>query len=166
MCNVTISLIELLRRFPDQDTTRVWMEKERWPDGPVCPRCQKHDRIGTRKHGYYRCGHCLLVFTVRTGTVMERSHIPLHKWMYGQYMLVTARKGISSVQLSKEIGITQKSAWFMLQRLREACRTKTGPLSGIIERQLEFKGLTFNPFLVILSVVKTNNLTKKREKGK
>ena len=62
-----------------------------------------------------------LDFTIRTGTIFERSHIPLHKWLYAMYLLVTARKGISSLQLAKEIGVTQKSAWFMLQRLREAC---------------------------------------------
>ena len=73
------------------------------------------------------------IFTVRTKTVMQRSHIPLHKWIYGMYLLVTARKGISSVQLSKELGISQPSAWFMLQRLREACKDGDGPLSGIVE---------------------------------
>ena len=64
---------------------------------------------------------------------MERSHTPLHKWIYGVCLLVTARKGISSLQLSKELGITQKSAWFMLQRLRKACKDTDSPLSGIVE---------------------------------
>jgi transposase-like protein len=67
------------------------------------------------------------------GTVMERSHIPLHKWVYTMYLLVTARKGISSLQLAKEIGITQKSAWFLLHRLREACGSKFDKLTGIVE---------------------------------
>ncbi len=71
--------------------------------------------------------------TVRTGTVMERSHIPLQKWLYAMYMLVTSRKGISSAELHTKIGIMQKSAWFMLHRLREACRDKDSPLSGIVE---------------------------------
>lgn len=70
---------------------------------------------------------------MRTGTIFERSHIPLHKWLYAMYLLVTARKGISSLQLSKEIGITQKSAWFVLHRLREACGDKLTVLSGIVE---------------------------------
>jgi transposase-like protein len=92
------------------------------------------DRITTRKNGYYRCNECKEDFTVRTGTIFERSHIPLHKWIYAMYLLVTARKGISSLQLSKEIGITQKSAWFMLHRLREACGGKDlKKLRGIIE---------------------------------
>lgn len=66
---------------------------------------------------YYRCNQCREDFTVRTGTIFERSHVPLHKWLYAMYLLVTARKGISSMQLSKEIGITQKSAWAMKRRL-------------------------------------------------
>jgi transposase-like protein len=68
---------------------------------------------------------CKEDFTVRTGTIFERSHVPLHKWVYAMYLLVTARKGISSLQLAKEIGVTQKSAWFMLHRLREACGSKS-----------------------------------------
>ena len=77
---------------------------------------------------------CREDFTVRTGTVMERSHIPLHKWLYAMYLLVTARKGISSLQLAKEIGVTQKTAWFLLHRLREACGGRNlTKLKGIIE---------------------------------
>ena len=70
---------------------------------------------------------------MRTGTIFERSHVPLHKWVYAMYLLLTARKGISSIQLAKEIGITQKSAWFVLQRLREACGSDIGKLAGIVE---------------------------------
>ena len=73
------------------------------------------------------------VFTVLTKTVMERSHIPLHKLIYGMYLLVTACKDISSMQLAKEIGIRQGSAWFMLQRLRESCKGTSGLLSCIVE---------------------------------
>ena len=70
---------------------------------------------------------------MRTGTIFERSHVPLHKWVYAMYLLVTARKGISSMQLAKEIGITQKSAWFVLQRLREACGSDIWQAPGIVE---------------------------------
>jgi hypothetical protein len=72
-------------------------------------------------------------FTVRTGIIFERSHVPLHKWIYAMYLVVTARKGISSMQLAREIGITQKSAWFVLQRFRGACAGKTDKLFGIVE---------------------------------
>lgn len=70
---------------------------------------------------------------INTGTIFERSHVPLHKWIYAMYLLVTARKGISSLQLAKEIGITQKSAWFVLHRLREACGGNLEKLQGIVE---------------------------------
>jgi len=83
--------------------------------------------------GWYWCSECREKFTVRVGTVLERSHIPLHKWVYAMYLLVTARKGISSLQLSKEIGVTQKSAWFMLHRLREACGSDLDKLQGLVE---------------------------------
>lgn len=129
----TISTFELFKLFPDQEAARVYLEGRLWPDGPRCPVCGLGERITVRKGGYYRCNQCQEDFTVRTGTIFERSHIPLHKWVYAMYLLVTARKGISSLQLSKEIGITQKSAWFMLHRLREACGKDLGKLRGIVE---------------------------------
>ena len=89
--------------------------------------------ITARKGGFYRCNQCKEDFTVRTGTIFERSHVPLHKWVYAMYLLVTARKGISSMQLAKEIGVTQKTAWFMLGRLREACGDDFDKLRGIVE---------------------------------
>lgn len=132
--NVTISTFQLFSIFPNEESARAYLEGRRWPNGAVCPTCQSGERITVRKNGYYRCNECKQDFTVRTGTIFERSHIPLHKWIYAMYLLMTARKGISSLQLSKEIGITQKSAWFMLHRLREACGGKDlKKLSGIIE---------------------------------
>ena len=83
--------------------------------------------------GFYRCNACKTDFTVRTGTIFERSHIPLDKWIYAMYLLMTARKGVSSLQLGKEIGVTQKSAWFMLHRIREACGNNPTVLCGIVE---------------------------------
>lgn len=133
MSRSTISTFELFQMFPDQESARHYLESRLWPDGVMCPTCRKGERITTRKGGYYRCNACQLDFTVRTGTIFERSHIPLHKWLYAMYLLVTARKGISSLQLAKEIGVTQKSAWFMLQRLREACGSKIDKLRGMVE---------------------------------
>jgi transposase-like protein len=130
---ITISTFELFKMFPDQESARVYLESRIWPKGAKCPCCGLPDRITIRKGGYYRCNQCKEDFTVRTGTIFERSHVPLHKWLYAMYLLVTSRKGISSMQLSKEIGITQKSAWFVLQRLREACGNDTTVLSGIVE---------------------------------
>src|SRR5260370_2486374 len=133
MSRSTISTFQLFKLFPDADTARQYLEARLWPDGSKCPTCLKSGRITTRKDGFYRCNACKLDCTIRTGTIFERSHVPLHKWLYAMYLLVTARKGISSLQLGKEIGITQKSAWFVLQRLREACGGDQTKLSGIVE---------------------------------
>jgi transposase-like protein len=133
MSKSTISTFELFQMFPDQESARAYFEGKRWPDGAVCPACGEAQRIGTRKGGFYRCNSCLTDFTIRTGTIFERSKVPLHKWLYAMYLLVTARKGISSVQLHAQIGVTQKTAWFMLQRLREACGNDPTLLAGIVE---------------------------------
>jgi transposase-like protein len=129
----TISTFQLFKMFPDQDSARLYLESRLWPSGPQCPVCGLGERITVRKGGYYRCNQCQEDFTVRTGTIFERSHVPLHKWLYAMYLLVTARKGISSLQLSKEIGVTQKTAWFLLHRLREACGKDLQKLRGIVE---------------------------------
>lgn len=130
---VTISTFQLFKRFPDQESAHTYLEGRLWPKGVRCPCCGLGERITTRKDGFYRCNQCKEDFTVRTGTIFERSHVPLHKWLYAMYLLVTSRKGISSMQLSKEIGITQKSAWFVLQRLREACGKDLAVLRGVVE---------------------------------
>ncbi len=131
--NITISTFQLFKMFPDQETARSYLESRLWPNGVRCPCCGLGDRITIRKNGFYRCNQCKEDFTVRTGTIFERSHVPLHKWIYAMYLLITSRKGISSMQLSKEIGITQKSAWFVLQRLREACGSDLTTLYGVVE---------------------------------
>jgi transposase-like protein len=137
---VTISTFQLFEMFPDQESARVYLEGRLWPNGVKCPTCKCGERITTRKGGYYRCNACQFDFTVRTGTIFGRSHVPLHKWLYAMYLLVTSRKGISSLQLSKEIGITQKSAWFLLHRLREACGNDLTKLQGIVEIDETFVG--------------------------
>ena len=131
----TLSKFEFMAQFPNDDAVRVWFERLRWPKERVCPACGEAGKSAELKDraGFYRCRPCRIVFTVRTGTVLERSHIGLKKWLFAIYLLQTACKGTSSVQLSKEIGIQQRSAWFMLHRLREACDIRSIKLSGIIE---------------------------------
>lgn len=121
---------ELFQMFPSAESARVYLEARRWPEGAVCPACAEAGRIGIRKGGFYRCNACLLDFTVRTGTIFARSHVPLHKWLYAMYLFVV---GVSSVQLAKQIGVTQKTAWFMLKRLREACSNDPDELAGVLE---------------------------------
>lgn len=136
MSKSTISTFQLFSLFPDNESARVYLEGRLWPSGPVCPDC-KSERISERpaRPGFYHCNACNFDFTIRTGTIFERSKIPLHKWVYAMYLLVTARKGISSMQLAKEIGVTQKTAWFMLGRLREACSAPDSQdkLKGVVE---------------------------------
>ena len=146
MDKITISAYEFMQRFPDERTARHHIERIRWEGRPVCPHCQETRRIQVRKvEGPFRCGVCKTDFTVRTGTIFERSHVPLDKWLYAIYLVVTSRKGISSLQLSKEIGVTQKTAWFMLQRIRTACGQEDddGPggfLAGIAESDETYIG--------------------------
>lgn len=140
MSQSTIGTFQLFELFPDEQSARVYLEGRLWPNGTVCPTCKAGERITPRKAGYYRCNACQLDFTIRTGTIFERSHVPLHKWVYSMYLLVTARKGISSMQLAKEIGITQKSAWFVLGRLREACGGQFEKLRGMVEVDETFGG--------------------------
>jgi transposase-like protein len=149
MCKVTISTYEFHARFPNEETAREHIEKKRWQGKPTCPHCgcekQQYPQKRDGKAGYYLCYRCKKVYTVRTGTLFERSHVPLHKWLFAIYLVVTARKGISSMQLSKELGIRQGTVWFMLQRIREVCgKWDKGEgawfLSGIVEADETYIG--------------------------
>ncbi len=134
--NLTISTFQLFERYPNAESARVYFEERRWHGHVVCPHCGSDDRISARsgkRIGYYRCGDCKEEFTVRTSTIFERSHVPLHKWLYAMYFVVTSRKDISSLQLSKQISVTQKTSWFMLGRLREACGGDYEQLKGVVD---------------------------------
>jgi transposase-like protein len=130
-----LSFLDMVDRFPDEEAAIMYLKDVLWPEGPVCPFCgSKHHNVRANPM-YLYCADCRKSYTIRTGTIFQRSHVPLHKWLYAIYLVVTARKGVSSLQLSKELGITQKSAWFMLQRIRSACGNDGGCdlLSGIVE---------------------------------
>ena len=129
----TISAFEFFRRYPNERAAIEYVEQRRWPDGITCAYCESERTTRQRDYRYHQCRDCRKKFTVRTGTIFERSHISLDKWLYAMYLLQTSRKGISSLQLSKELGITQKSSWFMLHRLREACDIEASPMSGVVE---------------------------------
>jgi len=130
---LTISTRELFRLFPDAESARKYIETRVWPNGPVCPRCSGNEKITARKNGFYRCNPCKKDFSVRAGTIFEHSKVALDKWVHAMYLLLTARKGISSMQLSKELSVTQATAWFILMRLREACGADMEALNGIVE---------------------------------
>jgi transposase-like protein len=122
--------------FADEDKARKFLEASRWPDGAVCPHCGQLDTVKplggkSMGPGWYFCNDCREKFTVRVGTLYERSHIPLHKWLAATHLMVSSKKGISAHQLHRLLGITYKSAWFMAHRIREAMTPiKIGPLGG------------------------------------
>jgi transposase-like protein len=131
-----LSTYQLIQRFPDEDAAIEYLKPILWPGGAVCPYCgsgRARPRTGDRKDVHV-CAGCRKEFTIRVGTVFHRSHVPLHKWLYAMCLIVTSRKGVSSLQLSKEIGVTQKAAWFLLHRIRAAYGNQVGKiLSGIVE---------------------------------
>jgi transposase-like protein len=119
--------------FTDEDKAREHLEHVHWPNGPICPHCGECERV-TRletRPGLVQCNNCRSQFTVTIGTVMERSHIPLHKWVLASHLLMASKKGISAHQLHRMLGISYKAAWFMMHRLREAMRDSSpSPLGG------------------------------------
>jgi transposase-like protein len=133
-----------MKEFPNEDSAKKYLENKLWNGNPTCPFCkqtsQKRIWNDPAKKGLYRCKDCRKRFTITKNTIYESSKIDLRNWLYAEYLLVTARKGISSYQLSKELGITQKSAWFMLQRLRAACNSQIGMLSGVVEMDETYIG--------------------------
>lgn len=140
--------------FKNDHAARNLIQSVRWPNGPVCSHCGTINRAYAVKgrDGLYRCAEpeCRKDFTVTTGTVMERSKIPLHKWMMAFYLMNASKKGASSHQLHRALGITYQSAWFMTHRIREAMRDGgfTGPLGGegeIVEADETYYGPTEKP---------------------
>lgn len=124
--------------FHNADTAREYLESIRWPNGPECPHCgavNEATKLAAKtkatRDGVYKCRPCRKPFSVTVGTVFERSHIPLHKWLTAFHLLAASKKGISSHQLSRMLGLTYKSAWFMSHRIREAMKAPAlAPLLG------------------------------------
>lgn len=137
-----ISLYQFLQKFPDEKSARAFFEQRRWNGMPCCPHCGSISvsAIKSEKPMPYRCKDCRKHFSVRTGTVLSESKLPLHKWLMAIYMLHTARKGVSSIQMSKELGITQKSAWFLNHRIREAMNRCNGLFGGEVEVDETYMG--------------------------
>jgi transposase-like protein len=118
-------LMELIRYFADPDTCLQFAVEFRWPNGVICPRCQALDPrfISTRR--VWECKGCKKQFSVKNGTIMEDSPLPLDKWFAAIWLITNAKNGISSYEIHRALGITQKSAWFVLHRVRFAMMTGT-----------------------------------------
>ena len=147
MCDITNSI------FHDEESARAFLEKERWPDGVVCPFCESKKHVkalngASMGSGWYYCNACdQAKFTVRTGSIMERSHVPLAKWAMAFRLMASSKKGVSSKQLQRMLGVSYRTAWFIGHRIREAMRpasvAETGPLGGkgkVVESDETFVG--------------------------
>lgn len=140
------------QHLQDEETAYQWVEAHVWPDGPVCSHCGESERVSkmqgkaTRK-GLYKCYACRKQFNVKIGTIFEKSHVAMHLWLQAFYLMAGSKKGISSNQLHRTLGVTLNTAWFMSHRIREAMRTGdlSPPLggngtSGVVEADETFVG--------------------------
>jgi transposase-like protein len=133
--------------FHNEEAAYAYIEARLWPKGPVCPHCRATKRIGklhgkSYRIGLYKCYVCRKQFTVKIGTIFEDSHVPLDVWLSAIYLIASSKKGVSSNQLHRTLGVTLKTAWFMSHRIREAMRTGNlapfGSNSGIVESDETF----------------------------
>lgn len=140
---VANSLVALMQQFNDEEKCVRYLASVRWPNGPVCQYCHAADKVSFIKtRNVFWCGHCKKQFSVRVGTIFEESRLPLQKWFAAIWLATSHKKGISSVQLAKDIGVTQKTAWHMLARMREAMKGMGdgGTLFGVVEIDETYHG--------------------------
>ena len=137
-----ISLVEIMRMFPDDAAAEKWFTQIRWPEGPRCPHCGSDNiQCGTKhKTMPYRCRGCRKWFSVKTGTVMQSSKLGLQVWAIASYLLTTGLKGQASMKLHRDLGITQKSAWHLAHRIRETWADKNEPMAGPVEVDEAYMG--------------------------
>ena len=133
-----ITLKQLLKRFPDNDAAEKWLVEQRWPSGVCCPGCGSTNVQERPKHPTmkFRCREKACptqFFSAKTGTVMEGSKVGYQDWLIATFLVMTSLKGVSSMKLHRDIGVTQKTAWFLAQRLRAAMTANGGPFSGPVE---------------------------------
>ena len=137
-----IGILELLDMFPDEESAVEWFEKVRWPDGRHCPHCGSTDTKPKPdgKPMPYRCSECHEHFSCKIGTVMEKSRLPVRKWVIAMYLMSTNLKGVSSMKLHRDLGVTQKTAWMMAQKIREGWTGGESLLNGTVEVDETFIG--------------------------
>jgi transposase-like protein len=148
-----LNLVKLAREYSDEDKARALLEQILWPDGPLCPHCKNHKekpiyalkpqasskRPG--RAGLYKCGACRKQFTIRVGTILEDSHLPIALWLQAIFILCSSKKGVSAHQLHRMLDISYKTAWFMAHRIRFAMGHESPYLlSGMVEVDETFVG--------------------------
>lgn len=136
--------------FHDEEAARLYLQEVRWADGVYCPFCGTFDGIkplggNSMGPGWFYCESCQDKFTVRVGSIFERSHIPLHKWLLGFRLMASSKKGVSAHQLHRTLGITYKSAWFLAHRIREAMKPHEPPTLGGEGKVVEADDTFFGP---------------------
>ena len=116
-----VTLLEIAERFDSEEKAEAWFIEQRWPDGIACPHCGSVNvaNVKSSKPQPFRCRDCRKHFSIKTGTVLHSSNIPLRKWAIAFYLYMTNLKGVSSMKLHRDLGITQKAAWHMAHRIRE-----------------------------------------------
>lgn len=137
------NLLDVVKLFPTEKHCREYLEKLRWNGNIVCQKCGSDEKIYKINDGkLYKCSKCRKQFTVRVGTIFEDSPLPLQKWFMCIYLCTAHKKGISSWQLSRDLDVTQTTAWHMLHRVRYAIKTKSFnmPLNGIVEADETYWG--------------------------
>ena len=130
-----LSIIQITRKFPDNKSAEQWFIKERWKNGVECPHCESK-RISEREvngKNVYRCKDCRRSFSTKTGSLMHDSKIGFREWAIAIFLVATNTKGIPSTKLAQDLGITQKSAWYMIMRIREAYSMDTPKLKGQVD---------------------------------
>ena len=137
-----ISLVELFEMFPDEESATKWVEDIRWSESRYCPKCGSINTYekANKKPQPYRCRSCKKFFSVRVGTAFENSPIPLRKWVIAVYLQLTSLKGVASMKLHRDLNITQKTAWFMEHRIREAYMGVEDQFDGIVEVDETYMG--------------------------
>lgn len=133
------SFIDFLAQFPTEQSCKDYFEAIRFKDGAYCPHCEAKD-VYRFKDGRFRCAFCKKDFTLKTGTIFGESKIPLQKWFIAIYLLTTAKKGISSVDLAQKVGVTQKTGWFMDHRIRSAMTQDGINFNGTVEADESYFG--------------------------
>lgn len=137
------SLIELLTYFSDESKCEQYFQVNRWGDNIACPHCENSKVYRFSDKRRFKCANCRKIFTVRTGTIFEDSKLPLRKWFIALHLVTSHKKGISSHQLARDIKVTQRTAWFMLQRIRHQLGANNDPneqMEGTIEVDETFVG--------------------------
>ncbi|MFN0158643.1 MAG: IS1595 family transposase [Bacteroidota bacterium] len=136
------NLLHLTKIFPTEESCHLFLIQRRWGKQPICPRCESDRKVYIMRGGkLLKCAECKKQFTVRVGTIFEDSALPLQKWLFAIFMFASHKKGVSSVQLAKDIGVTQKTAWFMLHRIRYAFGNRQYKmLDGVVEADETYIG--------------------------